>query len=344
MNQLPYAYGGPPLQGVLRSTPEDFFVDEELGFAPDGAGEHVFVRIEKRGANTDWVARELAKFAGIAPDAVSYAGLKDRHAVTRQTFSLHLPGKRAEPDWLALQHPEFRVLEAARHSRKLQRGALKSNAFRLVVREVQGDRGAAGQRLAAIAREGVPNYFGEQRFGREGGNLERARRMFAGQRVQRHERSLLLSAARSHLFNSVLAQRVEQGNWNGSGALDGEVWMLAGSHSIFGPEAFTDELAARLAQGDIAPTGALWGQGELRSLGRIAEIERVVAAAFPDLASGLEANGLRQERRALVLRPSDFAFEWLPDGDLELRFSLKSGSYATVIIREIMDCSNTSGA
>lgn len=339
MSDLPFAHGGPPLRGVLRATPEDFFVDEELGFTTDGTGEHVFVHVEKRGANTDWVARELAKFAGVAPAAVSYAGLKDRHAVTRQTFSVHLPGKRVEPDWLMLQHPEFRVLEAARHSRKLQRGALKSNSFRIILREIQGDRAAAEHRIAAIVRDGVPNYFGEQRFGREGGNLDRARAMFGGRRVQRHERSLLLSAARSHLFNSVLAQRVEQRNWAGmgaNGALSGEVWMLAGSHSIFGPESFSDGLAARLASGDIAPTGPLWGEGELRSTGQVEEIERAAAAACADLAAGLEANGLRQERRALVLRPSALACAWLPGGDLELRFDLKSGSYATVIIREII--------
>ena len=347
MSELPYAHGGPPLQGVLRASPEDFFVDEELGFAPDGAGEHVFVRVEKRGANTDWVARELAKFAGVAPDAVSYAGLKDRHAVTRQTFSVHLPGKRVEPEWQTLQHPEFRVLEAARHSRKLQRGALKSNTFRIVLREVLGDRDAAEQRIAAIVRDGVPNYFGEQRFGREGGNLDRARRMFAGQRVQRHERSLLLSAARSHLFNAVLARRVEQGNWTGmsaNGALGGEVWMLAGSHSIFGPEPFNDELAARLASGDIAPTAPLWGQGELRSTGEVAETELAVATAFPDLVAGLVANGLRQERRTTVLQASDLRFEWLSSSDLELRFNLKSGSYATVILREISSGSGSRSA
>ncbi len=329
---LPFAYGGPPLRGVMRATPEDFFVDEELGFEPDGAGEHAFVRIEKRGANTEWVARQLARLAAVGPNAVSYAGMKDRHAVTRQTFSIHLPG-RPDPDWSSLQHPEFRVLDCRRHSRKLKRGAHKANVFRIVLRDVSGDRSAAEAVLEQIGAGGVPNYFGEQRFGRGGDNLERARAMFSGRRVQRHEQGLLLSAARSHLFNRVLAQRVDAGNWNKG--LDGEVWMLAGSHSIFGPEPPTPELVARLASGDIDPTGPLWGAGELRSVGDVAKIEQDSGARDADLIQGLVRCGLRQERRALVLRPSDLAATWLPESALDLRFRLNKGLYATVLIREI---------
>ncbi|MDR3386463.1 MAG: tRNA pseudouridine(13) synthase TruD [Rudaea sp.] len=329
---LPCAYGGPPLTGILRATPEDFFVDEDLGFAADGAGEHVFLRVEKRGANTDWVARELARFAGVGVEAVSYAGMKDRHAVARQTFSLHLPGKR-DPDWAALTHAEFRVIEFARHGRKLKRGALKGNFFRIVLRGVHGERAAAEQLLESIADAGVPNYFGEQRFGRAGQNINHALAMFAGRRIQRHERSLLLSAARAHLFNCILAARVERGDW--SRPLDGEVWMLAGSHSIFGPEASTPELIERHARGDIDPTGPLWGEGALRSGGAVAEIERAVVAANPELAAGLVANGLRQERRALALRPRDLAARWLSDTELQLEFHLGSGAYATTLLREI---------
>jgi tRNA pseudouridine13 synthase len=330
--ELPFAYGGPPLRGVMRATPEDFFVDEDLGFEPDGAGEHAFVRIEKRGANTEWVARQLARFAGVAPNAVSYAGMKDRHAVTRQTFSIHLPG-RPDPDWSSLQSPEFHVLDCRRHSRKLKRGAHKANAFRIVLRDISGDRAAAERCLAQIAAGGVPNYFGEQRFGRGGDNLERARAMFAGRRTQRHEQGLLLSAARSHLFNRLLAERVLAGNWNQ--AMDGEVWMLAGSHSIFGPEPLTPDLTARMASGDIDPTGPLWGAGELRSVGAVAAIERDVAAQDDDLVRGLAKCGLRQERRALVMRPSDLAKTWLSASAIELSFSLNKGLYATVVIREI---------
>ncbi len=331
-NDLPYAYGAPPLTATLRATPEDFAVDEDLGFVADGAGEHVFLRVEKRGANTDFVARELARFAGVGVEAVSYAGLKDRHAVTRQTFSLHLPGKR-DPEWVTLAHPEFRVLESARHSRKLKRGALKGNAFQIVLRDVSGDRAVADRLIQAIASRGVPNYFGEQRFGRGGANIERALSMFAGRRVPRHERSLLLSAARSHLFNCVLSARVERNQWNRP--LDGEVWMLAGSHSIFGPEALTPDLIERHARGDIDPTGPLWGEGDLRCVAEVAELERAIAVRHSVLAAGLVANGLRQERRALALRPGDLAARWTDETQLELRFNLGSGSYATAVLREL---------
>jgi tRNA pseudouridine13 synthase len=330
---LPYAYGGPPLRGILRATPEDFFVDEDLGFAPDGAGEHVFVRVEKRGANTEWVARELARFAGVDTGAVSYAGLKDRHAVTRQTFSIQLPGKR-EADWVSLQHPEFRVLEAMRHSRKLKRGALRGNAFRIVLREVAGDRAAADKILNALATRGAPNYFGEQRFGRDSANVARALAMFAGRRVQRHERSLLLSSARSHLFNQVLGARVERDNWDRP--LEGEVWMLAGTHSIFGPEPLTPELIERHTRGDIDLTGPMWGEGALRTSDSVAELEAAFGTQNGQLVAGLAANGLRQERRALRLQPDGLVAQWLTDTDLELRFGLRSGEYATVFLREIL--------
>lgn len=332
MTALPYAYGGPPLRGTLRAAAEDFFVDERLGFEPDGTGEHVFVHIEKCGANTDWIARELAKFAGVPPMNVSYSGIKDRHAVTRQTFSVHMPGK-AEPDWRAFDSDERRVISATRHSRKLKRGTHKSNAFRIVLRNVEGERDRVDEIVRNIAAHGVPNYFGEQRFGRDAANVERAIAMFAGKRMQRHERSMLLSAARSELFNRVLAERVTRGNWNAP--LDGDVWMLRGTHSIFGPEPITDELAGRCAEGDIHPTGPLWGEGTLRSSGEAVVIERAVGDAEPVLTAGLEKAELRQERRSLVLMPENLATEWLADDVMAISFVLNAGAYATVVVREI---------
>jgi tRNA pseudouridine13 synthase len=335
---LPCAYGTPPLQAQMRSTSDDFRVEEVLGYDADGQGEHALLWVEKRGANTDWVARELAKFAGVAQVAVGYAGMKDRHAVTRQTFSVQLAGK-PDPDWSTFPHAEVKVLAATRHSRKLKRGALRSNRFVLVLRQVQGDREAAERVLRQIAMRGVPNYYGEQRFGREGGNVAQARSMFAGRRVERDKRSFLLSAARSQIFNSVLAARVERDAWDKP--LDGEIWALAGSRSWFGPEPFSDVLAERLARLDIHPSGPLWGQGELPSRGEAGALEQSIADGYSDLAAGLAAARMDQERRPLRLVPSDLKWRWLEDGDqepaaLELSFELPAGAYATVVVRELV--------
>ena len=332
MSELPYACGTPPLTARLRASPEDFQVEEILGYDADGAGEHVLLWVEKRGANTDWVARELARFAGVAPVAVGYAGLKDRHAVTRQTFSLQLAGK-PDPDWSTFPHAEVKVLAATRHSRKLKRGALRGNRFVLVLREVQGDREAAEQVLQQIAARGVPNYYGEQRFGREGGNVAQARAMFAGRRVERSKRSFLLSAARSQIFNEVLAARVERQAWDTP--LAGEIWSLAGSRSWFGPEPFTAVLAERLARGDIHPSGPLWGQGEPPTQDEAGALEREIGAAHQDLAEGLAAARMDQERRPLRLLPHDLKWRWLADDALELVFELPAGAYATVVVREL---------
>ena len=332
MSDLPYAYDTPPLAAQLRSSPEDFFVEEILGYEADGEGEHALLWVEKRGANTDWVARELARFAGVPPLAVGYAGLKDRHAVTRQAFTVQLAGK-PDPDWHAFPHAEVKVLAAARHKRKLKRGALRGNRFVLVLRQVEGDRARAEEVLGRIAARGVPNYFGEQRFGRGGGNVEQARAMFAGRRVDRDKRSFLLSAARSHLFNEVLAARVERDAWDSP--LDGEIWSLAGTRSWFGPEPFGAALADRLARGDIHPSGPLWGQGETPARGEAAELETAIALANADLVEGLAAARMDQERRPLRLMPQQLRWRWLESDALELAFELPAGAYATVVVREL---------
>src|SRR5690606_11869309 len=198
----------------------------------------------------------------------------------------------------------LRVLHQARHARKLPRGALAGNRFRLVLRDVAGERAAIDERLQAMARRGVPNYFGGQRFGHAGGNVDKARRMFAGLRVRRDERAMLLSAARSELFNRVLAARVQAGSWDQG--LEGEAWMLDGSRSVFGPEPWSDALAVCLQAFDLHPTAPLWGRGELRSEAAAAALEKAALADADSqaLCRGLEAAGLKQERRATRLRPS----------------------------------------
>lgn len=331
--ELPFAHGVvPPLTARLRSAHEDFLVEEILGYDADGSGEHALLWIEKRGANTDWLAKELARFAGVPPLAVGFAGLKDRHAVTRQAFTVQLAGK-PDPDWSAFPHDNVKVLAVTRHGRKLKRGALRGNRFVLVLREVQGERERAEQVIAAVAARGVPNYFGEQRFGREGGNLEQARAMFAGRRVDRDKRGFLLSAARSQIFNSVLAARVERGVWDAP--LEGDIWSLAGSRSWFGPEPYSDVLAGRLARGDIHPSGPLWGQGEPPATGEAGALERDIAGVHDDLAQGLAAARMDQERRPLRLMPKDLRWRWLDDEALELSFELPAGAYATVVAREL---------
>ena len=330
--ELPRAHGAAVLTAAFRVAPEDFRVEERPAFEPSGQGEHLLLTIEKRGMNTTHAARRLAQWAGVPEMGIGYAGLKDRHAVTRQRFSVHLP-KKVAPDLAALASDDLRVLESHWHSRKLPRGALAGNRFVLVLRDVTGERDAIDARLAAIAAGGLPNYFGEQRFGREAGNVDAARRMFAGARVGREQRSILLSAARSALFNAVLAARVADGSW--ARGLDGEVWMLEGSHSVFGPEAMTDELAARAARQDIHPTGPLWGEGELRSAGAARACEEAAVAPFADLRAGLVAARMGQARRALRVRLAELAWRWLDAGSLELAFALPPGAYATELLAEL---------
>lgn len=341
LDALPRAHGAPALRARIRSAPEDFRVEELPAFAASGSGEHLLLTVEKRGMNTAFAAKRLAQWAGVGEVAIGYAGLKDRHAVTVQRFSVHLP-KRVAPDLAALESDELRVIEHHWHAKKLPRGALAGNRFVLTLRELQaeGGRETVQARLRAIAETGVPNYFGEQRFGRDGDNVANALAMFAGRRVRREQRSLLLSAARSELFNRVLAARVGDGSWSGLGAgtgLDGEVWSLAGSRSVFGPEPWSAALAERLARFDIHPSGPLWGRGELRSAGAVRALELAALAGeqAQALRAGLEAAGLEQERRALRLRAEALQWRWLDDGALEVGFVLPAGAYATVVLAEL---------
>ncbi|MDQ3287077.1 MAG: tRNA pseudouridine(13) synthase TruD [Pseudomonadota bacterium] len=351
---LARAHGEEVLDAVIRSRPEDFRVEEIASFEPSGSGEHLLLTVEKRGMNTGFAAKRLAQWAGVPEMAIGYAGMKDRHAVTRQRFSVHLP-KRVAPDLAELQihadpdaptdaarGEQLRVLEHHWHSRKLPRGALSGNRFVLVLRDAVGSRELIESRLRAIAAHGVPNYFGEQRFGRDGDNIANARAMFAGRRVRREQRGMLLSAARSQLFNRVLSARVQAENWSGlqqDKGLEGEVWTLDGSRSVFGPEPFTDALAQRLADFDIHPSGPLWGRGELRSTGQVAamELEAVADEESVVLRAGLEQAGLDHERRSLRLRPTDLSWQWLDASSLELSFTLPPGAYATVVLAELGD-------
>jgi tRNA pseudouridine13 synthase len=332
---LPHAYGHSSATAELRRAPEDFQVDEELGFEPEGEGEHLWLWIEKRGINTDQLARRLVKIAGVKQSDISYAGLKDRHAFIRQWFSVHFPkcDVASAAQW---QEAEWRVLRAAKARRKIRRGSLHGNRFIITLRDVRGEQQDIESRLERIAACGVPNYFGEQRFGHD--NLQRAEAMARGEgRVtDRHLRGIYLSTLRSALFNAVLARRVRDDTWDR--ALPGEALNLDGSRSFFIADQIDEGIAARLAQGDIHPTGPLWGNGEPPCRGEALALERSVIAECPAIwKQGCADAGMEQERRPLRLMARRLIGRWRGDGALGLEFSLPAGCYATAVIREIAD-------
>ena len=327
-----------PLTGMLRTAAEDFDVEEILGFEPDGDGQHLLLKVRKRGANTEWVARTLARHARVRVTDVGFAGLKDRHAVAVQWFSVPR-GTASGESWLELENPEFSILEAHAHGRKLRRGALAGNRFRIRVRALRGDRAALDVRLALIRSRGVPNYFGPQRFGIVGGNLQ----TLAGWALEgadlaaRSERSFTLSAGRSLVFNAVLAERVRHNSWDR--LLGGEIVNLEGSGSVFAIESASAELERRCAELDLHPTGPLWGRGELRPRLDALALEEAVAGEYRPVTAALERMGLQHARRALRLRVE--ALEAHVGEDLELTFRLGAGAFATAVLRELVGGANT---
>lgn len=333
--RLPRVHSAPLGHGRLRQFPEDFQVEERLGFEPDGEGDHLLLWVRKTGANTEWAARKLAVLAGVPASAVGYAGLKDRHAVTSQWFSVPRPREQGA-DWAALQPDGIEVLQVHPHRRKLRRGALAGNRFRLLVRGCGLDGEALDQRLAALAARGVPNYFGEQRFGHGDGNLLRAHALFDGaaRRVPRHLRSLWLSAARSQIFNEVLADRVQRGDWDLPQT--GDCLQLDGTHSHFVPDRIDEVLRDRGRRMDVHPSGPLWGRGAPPTRDEVQAFELTAADRFPSWSRGLADAGLDQERRALRLRVAGLSGRML-GSDLELRFDLPAGAYATAVLRELVD-------
>jgi tRNA pseudouridine13 synthase len=332
----PAAWGEPLGSGILRSTPEDFEVDEILGFAAAGVGPHALLRVRKRGANTEWVARELARAAGVKPFEVGFAGMKDRNAVTTQHFTVPR-GKRAAEEFTGMTGEGFEVIGAAAHQRKLPRGALEGNRFLITVRGLACDAAQLAERLQRLAAGGVPNYFGEQRFGREAGNLEQV--LAAAQAAPRRQSrgrgdaGFMLSAARSVIFNAILAERVRRGDWNRLAA--GDVANLDGRGSVFAVDHVDTELEQRCTSLDLHPTAPLAGLGESLATGEILALEDAVCARFPEALSVIHAEEMKPERRALRIRVRELDHEYSGD-TLRVRFALSAGSFATTVLREII--------
>ncbi len=333
--QPPRAHGAPLPPAELKAAPEDFHVEEQLSFEPSGTGPHWLLRVEKRTANTRWVAAEIAKLAGVPAADVGYAGLKDRHAVAVQWFSVPQPAMSAEA-WMDVRTAEFKVLDARANLRKLKVGALAGNRFRIRLRNATWSREQLDMKLDALRAHGAPNYFGPQRFGRDGYNLERvAAWVQSGVAPRgRAERSFALSAARSLMFNALLARRVEAGDW--SQLAPGDRASLDGSGSHFAVTAVDDELRRRLAEFDIHPSGPLWGRGLPPTQGQALQHEVEVSHEFAAVADLLAAQGLTQERRALRCAIRELAAE-RDASTVTLSFLLGRGQFATAVLREICE-------
>jgi tRNA pseudouridine13 synthase len=335
-DKLSFLYPQLNLSADLKTNDEDFVVDEVMPVQMSGEGEHSWLNITKKSTNTDFVATQLAKHAGVKPVAVSYAGLKDRNAVTTQWFSVHLPGM-AEPDWNELVSEDFKINKVIRHNRKLKRGALSANRFEIRLRQLQGEESDWQQRLEQIAENGVPNYFGKQRFGHNMNNLSRAFDLVEKNKLRRmkpHKRGIYLSAMRSWIFNEILSSRIHVGIF--AQALQGDVMMLADSHACFS-EAINADIEARLANKEIHLTAAMWGKGASMASDSISSMEQQVADKYSEFAGSLEKAGMKQERRSMRLLPVNMQWQFEADKNLIVSFELTKGSYATALLRELGD-------
>ncbi len=317
---FPLAYPSLHVSGVFRSCPEDFIVYENLGFTPTGDGEHCLLHIEKVGQNTHWVAQQIEIALGLDRKSVGYCGRKDRHAVTRQWLSIYDPKRKVDIDQIAIEG--VTVLTNTRHSQKLRPGDHESNRFTIRLRDLRLDGNddidiAEGkeQQISLVneikerLEKGIPNYFGPQRFGRDGNNLLAANAWLTeGKSPSRQQRSMVMSAARSYLFNTILAARVSQNNW--SLPIEGDV-LING-----------------------VPTAALWGRGRLSSQDNALDVETAALESLSSWCNGLEHCGLKQERRPTVLFPKDVSV-MLESNNLVLSFELVSGAFATSVLAEV---------
>lgn len=336
-DQWRYLHTPPTIDGSIKSQPEDFVVIEELGYQPIGEGEHIYLWVEKTGLNTAFVAEQLAAFCQLPLRAVTYAGRKDKHAVTRQWFGIHQPGKK-EFDWSKMQLDGLKILHNIRHNKKLKIGNLQGNRFELTVRNLSSVEGL-DERLQKIASLGVPNYFGAQRFGdtrhhASGGNLALAQNMVNGEAIRnRNKRSMAISALRSWLFNQYISERLIADSY--AQPIDGDVFILSGSNSFFCASTIDEQISERLKSKDIQLSAPMWGKGELATLAHANLFEVQISDQFAEVCTTLEAVGLMQERRPISLYPRQLQWQ-IQSNILTLQFSLPSGCFATSVLREVV--------
>ena len=336
MMDLAYLQKTPPKQtALLKAECADFVVKEQLGYDMSGDGEFVAVKVRKTDCNTLFVGEQLAKFAGISARNMSYAGLKDRKAVTEQWFSLQMPGQPT-PDFSQFSLEGVEILNVTRHQRKIRIGSLQGNHFEILLRNAE-ETDELKVRLDFLAKNGFPNYFTEQRFGRDGNNLTQALRWANGEiKVKdRHKRSFYLSAARSEIFNLIVSKRMELNL--AQQILVGDVLQLNGSHSWFVVDESEDlaQLQQRLAQQDVLLTAPLIGEEEKSAV----DFEHEIFAQHQALFDLMRQERMKAARRPILMQPQQFQWQFEPNG-LRLQFALPAGSYATALIRELVNIEN----
>lgn len=321
------------LAGIYKSKAEDFRVQEILPFEPTGEGEHVYLYVRKSGHNTLDVQQSIARLASVPRHHVGYAGLKDRQAVTEQWFSVYLPGSD-EPHWSALEADGLSILQCSRHRKKLRTGVHRANRFELIIRQVQGNKSLLDSGLQRIATSGFPNYFGEQRFGRGGSNLRTSQNLGPMRKGRlSNKQAMALSAARSFVFNRVLAMREEVGLWDK--VVAGDLVNLDGSNSFFGPVDDDQALEPRLVQMEVHPTGPMVGMEAGATEGEAKALEDAVLLAHPEYLELAQRYQARTVRRALRARVHDLQWRWLDNDAVQLTFSLGRGCYATSLLKAL---------
>ncbi|HEI6752822.1 TPA: tRNA pseudouridine(13) synthase TruD [Legionella pneumophila] len=330
----PRAYGTPNSTATFKSLPEDFQVNELFEGQFSGEGEHIVLKIEKRGLTTEEVVKSLARLINKPVKLISHAGLKDKQALTTQWLSVHAPGEIID-GIETLEAPGWRILECTRHNKKLKPGFLSGNHFIITLRNVS-DESDLIHRIEQIKFKGVPNYFGEQRFGRDGGNLIKAEEILVqGRKVKdRFLKGMYFSAARSWLYNLILSRRVKESSWNLP--LLGDVIQLVGSNSIFVNDKSMDEqLLQRIGEKDVSPASPLPGRSKNLVKGTALQIINDVYEEWSAWLDGLEKNGLEEAWRANILYAEQIEYR-INQGTVELSFVLPAGAYATVVLRELV--------
>lgn len=336
LQDLSYLNGKPTVTGIYKQYNQDFIVKEDLGYELTNEGEHVFVEIRKEDCNTLFVAEQLAKFANISTKLVGYAGLKDRNAITTQLFGLHIPGKLT-PDFSQFKLAGCEVLSVTRHNKKLRIGGLKGNFFSLRLRDIS-DASALEARLQLIQHSGVPNYFGEQRFGRDEHNLTQAM-LWANGEINikdRKKRSFYLSAARSAIFNDIVSQRIAKGIFNT--VLNGDVLQLAERRSWFVAEAKElDVLQSRMNLGELNITAPMVGDNQLNTMEDALLFETsCINHHWSSFLNLFKKERIETARRAIILRPKNLTWQWQDQATILINFWLPAGCFGTSIIRELI--------